>query len=41
MEFNSDLSDFEEDDHREQFSVIGHAFELEFTEEQLAKFDNV
>jgi hypothetical protein len=25
--------DFEEDDHREQFSVIGYAFESEFTDE--------
>jgi hypothetical protein len=27
LELNSDLSDFEEDDLREQFSVIGYAFE--------------
>jgi hypothetical protein len=32
-ESNSDLSDFVEDDLRKQFSVIGYAFESEFTEE--------
>jgi hypothetical protein len=36
LESNSDLSEFEEDDLREQFSVIGYAgyaFESEFSEE--------